>query len=186
MRHLTRFVEMIDVRCSFKIAAMYLGNNILMIRTHWKESQEVFGRRFGVGRSLVSKWEGGESDPAVSVLMQLEGLSGVPFARLVGERLGPEDLPSYPKQKEEWSVVAKDPEEDPMPIPKTPSSPASSTTNDEMLEALKALRMVLETEREIAASERAENARFRKEFELMKKRIELLDAELLRLAGKKR
>ncbi len=164
---------------------MYLGNNIFMIRTHWKESQEVFGRRFGVGRSLVSKWEGGESDPGVSVLVQLEGLTGVPFARLVGERLAPEDLSSYQGQKEDWSVAVKDPEEDSVPRYKVQSSPASNS-NDELLEALKALRMALEAEREIAAAERAENARFRKEFELMKKRLELMDAELLRLAGKKR
>jgi transcriptional regulator with XRE-family HTH domain len=163
---------------------MYLGNNILMIRTHWKESQEVFGRRFGVGRSLVSKWEGGESDPGVTVLVQLEELSGVPFARLVSERLGPEDLPSYPRQKEEWSSVARDPEEGQMPIPKTPSP--ASTSSEELLEAIKALRIAIEAEREIAANERAENARLRKEFEMMKKRVELMDAELLRLAGKRR
>ncbi len=163
---------------------MYLGNNILVIRTHWKETQEVFGRRFGVGRSLVSKWEGGESDPGVTVLVQLEELTGMPFARLVGERLSPEFLPSYPRQKAEWSAVARDPEEGPMPTPKAPSP--ASTSNEELLEALKALRMALEAEREIAANERAENARFRKEFELMKKRVELMDAELLRLAGKRR
>ncbi|MCF8245512.1 MAG: helix-turn-helix domain-containing protein [Saprospiraceae bacterium] len=71
---------------------MSLGKNIELLRKWLGDSQLEFGKRFGLGRSVVGKWESGISEPSVSVLLVLEDLSGVPFRRLASEALSRADL----------------------------------------------------------------------------------------------
>lgn len=71
---------------------MNLSKNIEILRRTLGDSQQAFGKRFGLGRSVVGKWESGTSEPSVAVLLALEDLSGVPFRRLVEEPLSHGDF----------------------------------------------------------------------------------------------
>lgn len=51
-----------------------------------------------------------------------------------------------------------------------------------ILEEMNAMRRSMEAAQEAASAEREENAKFRKEFEFLKKKVDVVDAELLRIA----
>lgn len=148
---------------------MYLSKNLETIRKHLRENQSEFGERYGVGRSAVSKWEAGENEPPLRVLMALEDLTGVSMTRMLRDELSMDDLDSGGGMLREPAQV----------------KPGYSSSNDFflVLETLNELKKTLEEERGAAAAEREVNARFRKEFELLKKKVELMDRELVRMAG---
>jgi transcriptional regulator with XRE-family HTH domain len=155
---------------------MYLGKNLAILRRHWSESQEAFGERFGTGRSVVYRWENNETEPPLSAMVMLEELTGVSIIKWVTTNINPEDLPSYPIVSGGKEDLLKEPD----------YAKVLKNGDSETLEALKSLRLALEAERESAAAERAENAKFRKEFDFLKKKVELLDTEVMRTAGKKK
>lgn len=151
---------------------MYLSKNLETIRKHLRENQSEFGERYGVGRSAVSKWEAGENEPPLRVLMALEELTGVPITRMLRDELNLDDLDSS-------GVLLREP---------TQPRPGYGSSDDlrTVLETLAELKKTLNEEQAAAAAEREVNARFRKEFELLKKKVELLDGELVRMAGKRK
>lgn len=150
------------------IFPMYWSENIAQLRKSLGESQEEFAARFGIKRSLVGKWERGETEPQLAALLELEKLAGVPLSQFCTQRLTREVLGSS------YQLVAE---------PGRPTYHAG-LGQAAVLAALEEMRLAMEAERETAAAERAENARFRKEITLLKKRMELLDAEVLRIGAK--
>jgi transcriptional regulator with XRE-family HTH domain len=149
---------------------MTLSKNIETIRKYLRMNQQEFGDLFGVGRTAVSKWENGENEPPISVLVALDKMVGIGLSRMVEGELTIEDLDknvlNEPVEKGDYTKQA--------------------ISNAELLEAVTALRMALELEREAASADRAENSRLRKDFDFLKKRVEMLDSEILRLASKKK
>ncbi len=155
---------------------MYLGKNLATLRRRWSESQEAFGERFGTGRSVIYRWENDETEPPLSAMVLLEEMTGIPIIKWVTTNINPEDLSSYPMASDDRNNMLREPDHE----------SSLKKGDSEVLEALKSLRMALDSEKELAASERAENARFRKEIESLKKKVDLLDTELMRQSGKKK
>jgi len=153
---------------------MYLAENIQVVRKWLRDSQETFGARFSVVRSTVAKWEAGESQPPVEVLLTLQDLTGKTVAELVRTKIAAEMLGS--------SDVVRD-SAGHAPYAKAEKLPLGLA---ELLEAVQSLRSLVESEREIAASAREESARLWKKVELMEKKLALLDTEVVRQAGKKK
>ncbi len=152
---------------------MYLAENIQVVRKWLRDSQETFGARFSVVRSTVAKWEAGESQPPVEVLLTLQDLTGKTVAELVRTKITAGMLGKSDMVRDSGSGVYEKSE-------KLPSDIAA------LMEAIKSLRSLVESEREIAAAAREENARLWKKVELMEKKLAMLDTEMVRQAGKKK
>ncbi|MCC6727019.1 MAG: hypothetical protein IT258_21130 [Saprospiraceae bacterium] len=157
---------------------MYLARNIQVIRDWLRETQTEFGARFDIGKAAIWKWETGNSEPNVKALMLLEDLSGLPMNRIVRDVLTVEMLDAN-------AGVLRDPEQKAV-YAKSVAAPMPDNALSDLMSELVNLRKSLEAEREAAENERAENAKFRKELDFLKKKVEMVDAELLRLAGKKK
>jgi transcriptional regulator with XRE-family HTH domain len=84
---------------------MILAYNIQLIRKWLRDSQESFGGRFGVGRSAVWKWEQGESEPPVAVMVWLCEEIGVSLIDLVRVKLVEKDLGKKPMPVNRESAI---------------------------------------------------------------------------------
>lgn len=75
---------------------MYIGQNLKTIRKKWGDNQTDFGARFGMSKTLVSKWELGETEPGLQVLIWLEDQTGIPMRTLIEEEIMAEDIGHKP------------------------------------------------------------------------------------------
>ena len=75
---------------------MSISENLKTIRRKWKDSQKNFGDRFEVTNTAVSKWELGENEPTLRVLIELEELTGIPAKRLYREVISPDEVHPLP------------------------------------------------------------------------------------------
>ena len=62
---------------------MEFGNQIKMLRTNFKMSQEELANRFNVSRQAVQKWEAGITAPDIHTLIEISKFFGVPIDYLV-------------------------------------------------------------------------------------------------------
>lgn len=65
---------------------MEFGNQIKMLRTNFKMSQEELANRFNVSRQAVQKWEAGITAPDIHTLIEISKFFGVPIDYLVLNR----------------------------------------------------------------------------------------------------
>jgi transcriptional regulator with XRE-family HTH domain len=152
---------------------MYLAENIQVVRKWLRDSQETFGARFNVVRSTVAKWEAGESQPPVEVLLTLQDLTGKTVAELVRTKITAGMLGNSDVVRDSGYGIYKKTEKLPLDVAA-------------LLEAVQSLRSLVESEQEIAAAARVENARLWKKVEFLEKKLALLDTEIVRQAGKKK
>ena len=139
---------------------MNVAYNIQVIRRKWRESQEAFGARFGVGRSAVAKWESGDNDVSSSVLIALEDITGISISRILRDELTLEEIPEIGQPPISMKATEK-----PTENPDTGTDPSAA-----LLQALATLT--------------AEVSELRKKMQLMEKRLDDVDGEVLRQAGK--
>ena len=154
---------------------MNLPKNIQVIRDWLRETQSEFGARFGIGKAAIWKWETGNSEPNIRALMRMEDLTGLPMNRIVRDVLTVDLLDSLPdvlKDSEQQALYGR--------------ARGGGADLHHILEEMNAMRRSMEAAQEAASTEREENAKFRKEFEFLKKKVDVVDAELLRIAGKKK
>ena len=150
-----------------------LPQNMWLIRKKWNEAQKDFASRLGMTPGNLSRIEKGVYSLSGTALSKLSELTGISTKRLLEEPLRQEDIPYKPvtEGSPEVSPVIED--------PGTHKSSSDNKTLEVLVEAVKALTASIE-------AERAENALYRKRLKLLEKRLEYIDTELLRLAGKKK
>ena len=67
---------------------MEFGNQIKMLRTTFKMSQEELANQLHVSRQAVQKWEAGSATPDIYTLIEISKFFGVPIDYLVLNRDG--------------------------------------------------------------------------------------------------
>ncbi len=141
----------------------YLPSNIAAIRGKWRESQAVFGRRFGMSHTNIGRYEGGDYEPTVSFCLRLAALTGISVERLATSALAADEIPGL-AIGEGGALVLREPE---VKYEKSPSADAAA-----ILEALAVMTVEL--------------SEVRKRMQFLERKVELMDEELLRLGSKKR
>nr|WP_272925237.1 helix-turn-helix transcriptional regulator [Streptomyces sp. SID4950] len=64
-----------------------IGERIRTVRRHRKMTQEQVAHAIGADRRSVVRWERGQRDPALSMLVQIADVLDVPLALLVDDTL---------------------------------------------------------------------------------------------------
>lgn len=137
----------------------YLPSNIAAIREKWRESQKVFGERFGMSHTNVGRYEAGDYEPTVSFCLRLGALSGISVERLALTELAADEIPALPIGEGGAAIVREEKQ-------------AVATDVAAVFAALAALP--------------GEVAELRKTVAALERKVDLMDGELLRAGVKKR
>jgi predicted transcriptional regulator len=144
----------------------YLPENLKKIRKKWRLNQEEMGGLFDVKRDTIRRYEEGSVEVPLSVALKLEELTGILVGRLCRVQVPLQEIPTAPGKnyRNPNTDIVKDAEHE--------TETGKSADMAAVLEEQRAMR--------------EENQKFRKDMELMAKKLSYLDEELVRLATKKK
>lgn len=72
---------------SLQASGEHFGSNVRVLRRHHGQCQDVLGRRVGVTRTTLRRWEMGERWPTLPLALKLAEALEVELSVLIGPRL---------------------------------------------------------------------------------------------------
>ena len=73
-----------------------ISQNIKLLRSRWRVSQQFLADYLGVSRNVVMNWERGRSVPDHTALSHLSRLSGISIGDIASLELDPATIPAQP------------------------------------------------------------------------------------------
>lgn len=149
---------------------MSLGENLKKIRKKWRLNQSSFGELLGASQYDISSYENGKYEPKISTMIKLEKLVGISVRQLYEGQIEESRLPLLPIQDNK-SDNFHDDEVERSSTWDNPelgiSSPAFSKKEGELSSDMVQLIAVVQA--------------LQKEVELMRKKMERVEEEVVRL-----